>query len=175
MSVIVCLHYKIFCIASYPSYKSTGVTLFAFLYRNLQVSEVWAFGDQTAFPQDITIIENWAFSAWSSQVLGFISLNHSPIICKCYIYQLIGDNLAQKLCFCCLNFPLQASIFSSEIKIGIIASVTGSLIYSVNPITIAELVGGSMTLAAYASFPVILLFILKIVKKINFLYPIPYF
>lgn len=150
------------------------VTLFAFLYRNLQVSEVWAFGDLAAFPQDITIIENWAFSAWSSQGLGFISFKPFTYYLQMLVFiNLLGDNLAQKTMFLLLPIFSFASFYLllRKLKIGIIASVLGSLIYSVNPITIAELVGGSMTLAVYASFPVILLFILRIVEKDQF--PLP--
>jgi hypothetical protein len=146
--------------------------LFIFLYRNLHFSEMWAFGDLSAFPKDITIIENWTFSAWSSQGLGFLSFKPFTYYIEMLVSTtLLGDNLAQKAMF--LLLPIFSFttflLFLRKLKVNMFAAIVGSLLYAVNPVTVSEFVGGSMTLAAYATFPIILLFIIRILngKEIN--------
>ncbi len=129
---------------------------------------MWAFGDLSAFPKDTAIIKNWTFYAWSSQGLGFLSFKPFSYYIEMLVSTtLLGDNLAQKIMF--LMLPIFSFttflFFLRKLKVNMLAAIVGSLLYAVNPVTISEFVGGSMTLAAYATFPLILLFIMRVLTR----------
>lgn len=144
------------------------IVLFSFLFRNLRLSEMWAFGDLSAFPKDTSVIENWTFYAWSSQGLGFLSFKPFTYYIEILVSTtLLGNNIAQKFMF--LLLPIFSFVtffcFLRKLKVNLLAAAVGSLLYAVNPVTISEFIGGSMTLAAYATFPLILLFIIRVLER----------
>jgi len=70
------------------------------LYRNLEFSKVWAFGDLFAFPTKIDVIESWAFHLWNQEGLGSLSFKpfnfHLTVLATSYV---LGSFLAQKVVF----------------------------------------------------------------------------
>jgi hypothetical protein len=142
--------------------------VFVFLYRNLNILQMWAYGDLSAFPTDPAVIRDWTFSAWISQGLGFLAFKPFSYYNERYVASaLLGPNLAQKVLFLLLPVLSFVTFFLllKKLNLNPLAAFVGSLLYAVNPVVIAEFVGGSMTLAAYATFPIILLLIIRILSS----------
>lgn len=145
--------------------------LFPFLYRNLIISKMWAFGDLLAFPTDMNVIRNWTFYVWFPDGLGFLSFK--PF--SCYLVMLalssvFGSLLAQKIMFVFLPAVSFVTFYVllRRFEVSSVASILGSLVYAINPVIISEMLVGSLTLAAYASFPIILLYVIKVIRQQRF-------
>jgi len=151
------------------------VSLFlAFLlisYRNLKVSEMWAFGDLVPFPKDIRITENWAFYMWNEEGMGLLSFKPFNYYLTMLVSSIfLGSIAAQKIMF--LSTPvvsfLSLYFVLKKFKVSLMPSALGAFTYSINPITISELLAGSMTLVVYSVFPAIFFFTVRILKSKEF-------
>lgn len=134
---------------------------------NLKFSKMWAFGDLSAFPTDIGTTQNWTFCVWNEEGLGFLSFKPFNYYLTMLLASFfLGSSSAQKFIF--LSAPVVSFLtfyfFVKKLNVNTMASILGALTYSLNPITISELIGGSMTLTVYSVFPIILFYIIKIIQ-----------
>jgi hypothetical protein len=144
------------------------ILLFVFLYRNLKVSELWAFGDLEAFPSNIRITQNWAFYIWNEDGLGrLFSGAFNYYLTIVLLSSIFGSSFAQKILF--LSVPL-VSFFTffllmRKLNVSLNASILGALAYSFNPITVSEFIGGSLAfLIIYPAFPIIFILSARIIR-----------
>lgn len=149
----------------------TALLYFLVLYRNLEIHKMWAFGDLIGFPTDIRVVSDWTFHLWNQEGLGLVSFTPFNYNLTMLVASLVfGSFLAQKILL--LSMPIVSFItfFSClrKFDVNTAGSLLGALAYSVNPLTISELVGGSMTLAIYSIFPLIFLYVIRTIQCQSF-------
>ncbi len=139
------------------------VVAFLFLWiltHKLELSRMWAYGDLIAFPSTNNVFLDWSFFSWNQDGMGFISFKPFNYYLSAFVVSnFIGSTLAQKLF---LFFPLPLSfftffLFSRKTNLKLAPAILGAFVYAINPITIAEIVSGSVTLIVYSVFPLIFL------------------
>jgi len=146
-----------------------GITIF--LLRNTELTKMWTFGDLSAFPTDIGITQNWAFSLWRSEGLGFRFIPPFNYYLTIYLASFIlGSFITQKIIF--LSTPIISFLtfyfLLRKINVNLAASALGALTYSINPITVSEFIGGSMGIIVYSTFPLIFFYTIKIIRHHKF-------
>ena len=145
------------------------------LLHSLDYSKMWAFGDLNAFPIDKSVIYEWINYCWRDEGLGFPNYPaHNYYLIILMLISVFGSLLAQKilviLTFIVAYFSLY--YFLRTFKIAPMISFLGGLFYSINPITIAVFVGGGVgELMTYGVFPLIILYLFKLVREEKFQFP----
>jgi hypothetical protein len=136
------------------------------LFRNLQFSYAWTFGDLMAFPTNLKVTTNWAFFIWNSEGMGFLAFKpFNYYVTVLFSSTLLGSSLAQKVLFLSA-LPISSLSFYfllRKLHVTPVPSILGALAYSINPLTISEIVGGSVTLIVYAMFPIVFYYLLKVI------------
>jgi hypothetical protein len=143
-----------------------------FLFRNIEINKMWAYGDLAAFPTNMKLMSDWLFYSWREEGLGLANtpvFNYFGFII--IFSNIFGSFLAQKILFISTFIISYFSFyyFLKFFKFSTITSALSAFFYSINPVTISAFVGGSigesMTIAA---FPLIFIYLYKLITEDRF-------
>jgi hypothetical protein len=148
------------------------ILIFSFLYRNLDFSKMWAFGDLMAFPTDLNLMSEVIFYSWKEEGIGLPnSSQFNYFVVMLLSSAIFGNFVAQKLLFLAI-LPISFFIFYYFLRnfnFKFEVSFLGALLYSINPVTISSFeAGGIRELMTFAIFPLFILYLWKLVVEEKF-------
>lgn len=145
--------------------------LYSFLFRNLSIDKMWAFGDLMPFPSNVSEATDRFLYVWQNQYLGY------PFFSKPYhlfigvlVFILGNAIITQKILFLSL-MPFSGFCMYLLVKRFVWSEVGryfASILYSLNPHTIGLFIDGKIiALLYYSTAPLLILQFLKMFEEKN--------
>lgn len=134
--------------------------LLAVLLSNLEISELWAFGDLGIPPADFQQFYDRTFYIWQTEGIGS---TRTPIfnvnVMMLTASAILGSTVAYKLVLISTFVIAYGSCYYLLRRLGLraILCFLGATLYSLNPVTIAAFIGGEISeIMTFAIFPVLI-------------------
>jgi len=143
------------------------------LFRGLDFTKMWSYGDLNPFTKHLL---EWALYTWKEEGLGYqyIAPNYLGFLLSALMTLAFGGIVAQKVAILLPFLTSFASLyyFSKKLfNLNDMLCFISALLYSINPVTVMEFVGGGVgSFMVYSLIPLILYLFIKFLESFKIKY-----